>query len=158
MNLPTPASDTPADASPDDRTLHTSRRLDASPERVWQALADPAQLARWWGPDGFTNEFGRFDFRAGGHWDFWMVGPDGRRYWNENRFVTLDAPRHFEVAHVLAPVFTLTIRLAPEAGGTRLDWAQCFETAELARGVAAVCGPANEQNLDRLEAVLASTA
>ena len=43
----------------DPRTLHTARTLPASPERVWQALTDPAQLARWWGPAGFANEVQR---------------------------------------------------------------------------------------------------
>ena len=142
----------------DDRTLFTDRRLAAPPGRVWQAFADPAQLARWWGPEGFTNEFEHFDFRPGGDWRFWMVGPDGQRYWNENRFVTLEAPQRLELAHVVAPHFTMTVTLAPEAGGTRLAWWQRFETAELRRALEAICIPANEQNLDRLDAVLTDAA
>jgi uncharacterized protein YndB with AHSA1/START domain len=142
----------------DDRTLFTERRLPEPPDRVWRAFADPAQLARWWGPDGFTSEFEHFDFRLGGDWHFWMVGPDGKRYWNENRSVTVEAPRRLELAHVVAPHFTLTVNLAPEAGGTRLAWWQRFETAEVRRALEAICIPANEQNLDRLHAVLAHAA
>jgi len=142
----------------DDRSLCTGRHLAAPPGRVWQAFADAGQLARWWGPAGFTNEFAHFDFVPGGAWHFWMVGPDGQRYWNENRFVTLQAPQGLELAHVVAPHFTLTVTLVPEAGGTRLAWRQRFETAELRCALEAVCGPANEQNLDRLAAVLAESA
>ncbi len=142
----------------DDRTLFTQRRLAAPPERVWQAFADAAQLARWWGPDGFSNAFEHFDFRPGGHWQFWIVAPDGQRYWNENRFVTLDAPQHLELDHIVAPHFTLTVTLRPDSGGTQLAWWQRFETAELRQVLEAICIPANEQNLDRLDAVLADAS
>ena len=117
----------------DDRTLFTERRMAALPQRVWQAFADPAQLTRWWGPDGFTNAFEHFDFRPGGGWRFWMIGPDGQRYWNENRFDTLEEPHRIELAHVVDPHFTLTVTLEPVADGTRLAWWQRFETTELRR-------------------------
>ena len=29
---------------------------------------DPARIARWWGPAGFTNTIHTFDFRPGGEW------------------------------------------------------------------------------------------
>jgi uncharacterized protein YndB with AHSA1/START domain len=148
----------PATLQPDDQTLSTRRHLAAPPERVWQAFADPLQLARWWGPDGFSNVFERFDFQTGGAWHFWMVGPDGQRHWNENRFDMLQPPHRMELAHVVAPRFTLTVTLTHEAGGTQLAWAQRFETAELCRALEAICLPANEQNLDRLGAVLAGAA
>ena len=45
--------------------LETSRILHASRERVFGAISDPKQLALWWGPNGFTNTFEEFDFRAG---------------------------------------------------------------------------------------------
>jgi hypothetical protein len=66
--------------------------------------------------------------------------------------------RPFELAHVVAPHFTLTVTLAPEDGGTRLAWRQRFGTADLRRALEAICTPANEQNLDRLVAVLADAA
>ena len=49
---------TPGDAA---ATLSTSRRLAASPQRVFAAFADARRLARWWGPEDFTNTFERFD-------------------------------------------------------------------------------------------------
>jgi len=139
----------------DDQTLATERLLSAPPERVWLALADPAQLARWWGPAGFTNEVERCEFREGGDWHFTMVGPDGQRYWNECRFDQLLPGRRAVIRHVNAPPFALTVTLSAEPGGTRVGWAQRFDTPELARALAGVCVPANEQNLDRLAALLA---
>ena len=38
---------------------------------------------------------------------------------------------------------------------TGLAWVQEFENAEVAERMRPICEPANEQNLDRLEAILA---
>ena len=35
-------------------------------------------------PEGFTNEVNSFDFSAGDHWVFTMIGPDGTRCANTN--------------------------------------------------------------------------
>jgi uncharacterized protein YndB with AHSA1/START domain len=143
-----------AASSDDDRALATSRNLAASPAAVFDAIRDPARLARWWGPAGFRNHFAVFEFRPGGRWQHEMEGPDGTRYPNEAVFEAVD-PGCVVVRHV-GPDFRLTITLAPEGGGTRLGWRQVFDDADTCRKVAAVCIPANEQNLDRLEAELAS--
>lgn len=132
------------------RTLATERLLPASPERVWRAFSDAGQLAAWWGPEGFTNEFDRCDFHDGGDWLFTMVGPDGQRYANQSRFTELEPLRRVVIDHLSPPRFTLTVTLAPCGAGTHLTWSQRFETAELAEALAPVCVPANEQNLDRL--------
>lgn len=136
------------------RTLSTERWLAAAPERVWQAFADPHQLKRWWGPAGFSNEFQEFDFSEGGDWRFWMIGPDGKRYWNECRFITVLPCSRLVINHTVAPLFHLTISLTAQDHGTLLSWEQCFETAALCQALEAVCRPANEQNLDRLGLVL----
>lgn len=140
------------------RTLATARVLPVPAERLWQAFADPAQLARWWGPDGFTNEFAAFDFVPGGVWNLTMVGPDGTRYWNESRFAELVPARRVVVEHRSAPRFDLSVTLDAVDGGTRVGWSQCFETEALCRAVAPVCVPANEQNLDRLLRVVTGAA
>ncbi len=38
-----------------DRELVFTRVFDAPPALVWQAWADPARVAEWWGPTGFTT-------------------------------------------------------------------------------------------------------
>lgn len=50
---------------------------------------------------------------------------------------------------------SLTVTLAPAAGGTSLTWTQAFESADVARNVEHIVVPANEQNLDRLSAEVA---
>ena len=139
-------------------SFQTSRHLAASPAAVFAAIRDPARLARWWGPAGCSNRFSVFEFTPGGRWVFDMVGPDGQVYPNESVFNHIEADREVVVRHACAPHFTLTITLEPEAGGTRLRWTQVFDDETVARAVAAIVEPANEQNLDRLAAELGAAA
>lgn len=140
----------------DDRTLSTSRTLPFSPDAVYGAFAAPEVLASWWGPDGFTNTFEMFEFAVGGRWKFVMHGPDGRDYANESVFTALQPGREVVIRHDCPPYFTLTVRLAPEAGGTHLTWEQVFDDAKTAQAVQQIVGPANEQNLDRMTRALAA--
>jgi hypothetical protein len=52
--------------------------------------------------------------------------------------------------------FRMTMTLADEAGRTRLTWRMLFESSEAADRARAVVARANEENFDRLEALLAS--
>jgi uncharacterized protein YndB with AHSA1/START domain len=142
-------------ADTSDRECVHSRLIDAPRERVFAAIADPHQLARWWGPNGFTSTFESFQFRPGGHWRFVMHGPDGTDYPNENVFAQIAAPERVVVEHPSdTHHFVLTITLADEGGRTRVGWRQVFDTPEHRDHVAPVVSAANEQNLDRLAAVV----
>lgn len=68
-----------------DTEIVTSRQFAAAPPQVFRAFSDPAILARWWGPQGFTNTFKVFDMAPGGLWRFVMHGPDGVNYPNDRR-------------------------------------------------------------------------
>lgn len=133
----------------------TTRLLAASCERVWAMFSDPAALAQWWGPEGFTNTFQEFDFRPGGIWRFTMRGADGSAYAMDHRFPEIVAPERIVVRH-LQPGhdFTLTIALAERAGRTAIAWRMLFDDPAEAARVRPFVVPANEQNLDRLAAHL----
>ena len=133
-------------------TFSTSREISATVEEVFAAISNPARLARWWGPAGFTNTFSRCEFKTGGRWSLVMHGPNGANYPNENAFAEIEAPRRVVVQHVGEPKYRLTILLAPSAAGTTVTWSQVFESAEVARRIEQIVVPANEQNLDRLSA------
>lgn len=138
--------------------LSTSRTLPFSAKEIYHAFADPNLLAKWWGPQGFTNDFELFEFNVGGRWKFVMHGPDGQDYPNESIFQALVPHTRVVIEHTCAPHFVLSVTLSPEAAGTLIRWEQAFDNAEIAKQIEAVVGPANEQNLDRLTAVLQQAA
>ena len=137
-----------------DATFRSQRVLPYPPQKVFDAFARPETLARWWGPIGFTNTFEVFEFKPGGRWKYMMHGPDGKNYPNESVFQKLEAPSALIIRHVSKPHYVLTLTLAAQEGGTAITWAQEFEDSKVAAGIKHIVAPANEQNLDRLEAVL----
>jgi len=62
----------------------TSRVLDASRNRVWQAFSTSEALAQWWGPVGFKIEVAKLEFRPGGVFHYCMKSPMGEMW---GRFV-----------------------------------------------------------------------
>jgi uncharacterized protein YndB with AHSA1/START domain len=122
---------------------------------VFQAFADPRQLALWWGPKGFSNTIQAFDLRPGGRWRLVMHGPDGANYENESEFVEVSRARivfrHLEPIHR----FQMTMTFTEHCGQTQLTWRMLFESAEEVTKLKNFIAQANEQNFDRLEAHLA---
>jgi uncharacterized protein YndB with AHSA1/START domain len=137
-----------------------SRLIDAPPEAVFASFADPSALAQWWGPAGFTSTFETFEFRNGGTWRLVMHGPDGADYNNESVFREIVPNERIVIDHLRDfHHFVLTVTLAAEGQhATRVGWRQVFDTAEELERMAPVIGPANEQNLDRLEATAVGRA
>ncbi|HEX7154101.1 MAG TPA: SRPBCC family protein [Thermoanaerobaculia bacterium] len=133
-------------------TFSTSREIAAPVDQVFAAFQDPQRLARWWGPDGFTNTFDLCELRSGGRWSYVMHGPNGKNYRNESVFAEVEPPHKVVIQHESQPKYRLTITLQPSATGTLVSWSQAFESAEMASRIEAIVVPANEQNLDRLTA------
>lgn len=73
MPEPPPAVDlrsaTPA------KQLVLQRLVKAPPERVFDAFTDPAQLQKWWWPEGFTCPAAEVDLRVGGTYRLAMEWP-----------------------------------------------------------------------------------
>lgn len=140
---------------PGETEILSSRDLPFARADVFQAIANPEKLAQWWGPTGFRNTFHEFDFRPGGNWRFVMHGPNGVDYDNHSVFEVIDAPEKVVLNHVCAPHFRMTMTLSELPGSkTRLVWLMKFESAGVRDGLASIVVPANEQNFDRLTAVL----
>lgn len=135
-----------------DRDFVHSRLIDAPRERVFRAFSNPAHLARWWGPKGFTSTFHEFDLRPGGVWRFVMHGPDGTNYSNESVFVEVLPPERVVFEHVSDHHFQMTLTFSAQDGRTVVEWRQLFDTAAERDRIARFVIEANEQNLDRLEA------
>jgi len=82
---------------PEALTMTIVAEFPASPQRLWDAYADPRQLEKFWGPPTYPATFTRHDMFAGGRSAYAMIGPEGdvsRGYWE---FLDVKAPHSFEV-------------------------------------------------------------
>jgi uncharacterized protein YndB with AHSA1/START domain len=133
------------------RDIVNQRVVDSPREKVFRAFSDPALLATWWGPDGFTNTIHEFDLRPGGKWRLTMHGPNGADYENESVFREVVAPERVAFTH-LEPIhrFDMTMTFEEQNNQTSLTWRMRFDSADECAKVRPFIEAANEQNFDRL--------
>jgi uncharacterized protein YndB with AHSA1/START domain len=72
--------------------LRMTRVLRAPPADVWRAMTDPGELARWWGPKGFTVPSLEFEPRVGSSYRIAMQPPEGELFHLEGEFREVDQP------------------------------------------------------------------
>jgi uncharacterized protein YndB with AHSA1/START domain len=81
------------------REIVLSREFDAPRDVVWKAWTDPLQVARWWGPKGFTTTIEAMEVRPGGQWKQVMHGPDGTNYPSLSTFREVVEPERIVFSH-----------------------------------------------------------
>ena len=121
-----------------DREIVLSRVFAAPRELVWQAFTDPARLAHWWGPRGFTTRTERMEVKPGGVWRHVMVGPDGREYRNVITYLEVAAPARLRYRLGGEPdtepvSFETTVTLEPAGAAaerTRVTMQMVFPTSD----------------------------
>ena len=110
--------------------------VDASPERVFDALVDPAQLGSWWGSsDMYTTEWS-VDLRVGGEFLCTAsMGPE--RMTVRGRYLHIDRPRRLDYTWNASwdPSGETLVRydLIPEADRTRVRVTQTGFTPDADR-------------------------
>ena len=138
------------------REIVSTRRFPFPRAALFDAFSDPARLAQWWGPNGFTNKIAAFDLRPGGTWRLTMIAPNGAEYHNVSHFVEVVRPERIVFVHD-EPVhrFRMTMTFVEREGGTTLTWRMLFDDDDEVAKVGRFIVAANEENFDRLAAHLA---
>ncbi len=72
--------------------LRMRRLLPAAPAEVFRAMTDGHELARWWGPRGFTTPRVDIDPRPGGSYVIDMQPPDGEAFQLSGEFLQVERP------------------------------------------------------------------
>ncbi len=73
--------------------LEMRRVLTAPRAVVFHALSDPSELAKYWGPEGFTIPSVDSELRVGGRYRIAMQPPEGVLFYLEGEFLEVDPPR-----------------------------------------------------------------
>jgi len=81
-------------------TVVITRVFEAPRALVWQAWTDPAMLAQWFGPRGFTASVPELDLRVGGRLRIVMHGPDGNDYPMKGVFSEVKAPERLAFSNI----------------------------------------------------------
>ena len=73
-------------------TVKVSGIVQASPQRVFDAMTDPEQVAEWWGPEGFTCPAVSIDPRVGGAYRIAMQPPEGELFHLAGEYLEVEPP------------------------------------------------------------------
>ncbi len=139
----------------DGGSVHVSTIVRAPAERVYRAFLDPAALAKWWPPHGFTATIHHLDSREGGTYraTFTNLGADDSHSF-EGTYLQLEPHRHIRSTCIfddpaLPGVLETDIHLETNIAGTRitvdqtgippqipadycaLGWQECLELLRL---------------------------
>ena len=106
------------------------------PEKVFDALVDPSQLAEWWGsPESYRTFNWQLDLRPGGAWSCQARGGDGHDSTVGGRYLVVDPPRR--LSYTWNPSWRpgeeseVHYTLEPIASGTRVQFRhEGFATAQ----------------------------
>lgn len=139
--------------------LELKRTLAVPRPVVFRACTQPGELAKWWGPRGFTVPSVALDLRAGGHYRIAMQPPEGEVFHLSGEFREVQPPSRLAYTFVWEPP-------APDDRETVVkmtfeDLGEWTELTVLQQGFATEERRALHQegwsdSLDRLEALLAS--
>jgi uncharacterized protein YndB with AHSA1/START domain len=116
--------------------IYITRVYDAPVKLVWEAWVDPEQVAKWWGPRGFTITTVHKDVRPGGSWRYTMHGPDGVDYPNFTLFHEVEKYSRLVYDHGGSadrpPMFRVTVNFLETNGKTTMEMTMALATAEAA--------------------------
>lgn len=73
-------------------SVHLSKVLPASRERVFEAWTTPALMTRWWGPKGFEGVAASADPRPGGAFSVEIRNPEGEVHKLAGIFTEVEPP------------------------------------------------------------------
>jgi uncharacterized protein YndB with AHSA1/START domain len=79
-------------AGSDGLSLEMRRVLPATQQLVFAAFTDSNQLAKWWGPQGFTMPSARFEPHVGEAYRLEMQPPEGDSFYLTGEFHEVDPP------------------------------------------------------------------
>jgi uncharacterized protein YndB with AHSA1/START domain len=116
--------------------IHIHRVYDAPVEAVWDAWTDVKQVAKWWGPRGFSLTTHSKELKPGGIWHYTMHGPDGVDYPNKTLYHEVEPLARLVYDHgghdERAPLFRVTVTFEEVNGRTHMDMRMALATPEAA--------------------------
>jgi uncharacterized protein YndB with AHSA1/START domain len=122
-----------------DRIVRFTRRFDAPREDVYRAWTDPAEVAQWYGPDGWHAERIRIDGSVGGRWEVTMIR-------NQDGF---EFPIGYEILELREPSLVVLRHTEQDPGGAEATIVR-VELVEDGEGTVMTLsdGPMNDEGLE----------
>jgi uncharacterized protein YndB with AHSA1/START domain len=114
-------------AETSETTLRVERLIPSPPEVLFALWTDPAQLIRWWAPEGYEASVRSLDTRPGGGWRITLHRPDGSVLAMSGIYRIVEPPHRLAFTWAWEDVngarlheTEVTVKFEATTGGTRL--------------------------------------
>jgi uncharacterized protein YndB with AHSA1/START domain len=87
------SDDRVSNAEVNETTLRLERLIPSPPEILFALWTEPAQLIRWWAPEGYEPSVDALDTRPGGRWRTTLRRPDGSMLATSGVYRIIEPPR-----------------------------------------------------------------
>jgi uncharacterized protein YndB with AHSA1/START domain len=122
----------------EDRILRIERLIAAPPDMLFALWIEPAELVKWWAPDGLVAEVDTLDVRPDGRWRTVLRRPDGSGLAASGVYRIVEPPRRLaftwaweDASGARGHETEVSVSFEPAPGGTRLVLVQqSFENAQ----------------------------
>ena len=122
----------------EDVILRMERLIAAPPDSLFALWIKPAELVKWWAPDGLVAEVDTLDVRPDGRWRTVLRRPDGSSLAASGVYRIVDPPRRLAFtwawegpSGARGHETEVSVSFEPAPGGTRLVLVQrSFENAQ----------------------------
>lgn len=149
--------------SKNNNKLKITRVYDAPLKSVWDAWTDPKQVAKWWGPRGFSITTHSKELKTGGHWHYTMHGPDGTDYPNKTVYLEVDKYKRLVYDHGAnddqPALFRVTVVFTESGNKTLMDMTMSLASPEAVEQIKKIIkGADGNSTWDRLAEYLEKEA
>jgi uncharacterized protein YndB with AHSA1/START domain len=114
-------------SSETDTTLRIERLIPVQPDRLFALWTEPAQLAKWWAPEGYEPSVHILDSKTGGRWRVAMRRADGSEVATSGVYRIVEPPRRLsftwaweDASGTRGHETEVTVTFEETPGGTRL--------------------------------------
>jgi uncharacterized protein YndB with AHSA1/START domain len=116
-----------SNAEVNETTLRLERLIPSPPEILFALWTEPAQLLRWWAPEGYEPSVQALDARPGGRWRTSLRRPDGSMLATSGVYRIVEPPRRLaftwaweDESGARGHETEVMVSFDPAPGGTRL--------------------------------------
>lgn len=112
------------------KKLLVTKEFEAPVANVWAAWTERELLDQWWAPKPWKAETQSMDFKEGGKWFYFMVGPAGERHGALVNYIKIVPQQSFTSEDAFTdengnmnkemPVMNWLVQFAPVADGTKV--------------------------------------
>ena len=83
------------DVDKENNCIRVERAFNAPQDLVWAAWTESDILDLWWAPQPYTCITKSLDFRVGGSWLYYMLGPEGDVHWCKFDYEAIQAQEYY---------------------------------------------------------------